>query len=116
MAKLVKKQNGGAIDASGWTSRPAWKGIVFFEGAAGSGITGHVDLWAGTQGIHGTYSDWGGVIWFWKLGSSPNELLLGNWVSKDSQHRWSLSFAEGACLWTERNSAGKTLSRSVYPS
>ncbi len=88
MARVTRAQNGGAIDASTWANRPSWKGIVFFEGGLGLtetyekaardvrapsdfakvfAVTGHIDLWDGTKGVHATYSD-ATTIWFWRLG------------------------------------------------
>ncbi|TAI67131.1 hypothetical protein [Bradyrhizobium sp. Leo170] len=88
MARVTRAQNGGKIDASTWANRPSWKGIVFFEGglaltsiyekaARAEGapsdfakvftVTGHIDLWDGTKGVHATYAD-ATTIWFWQLG------------------------------------------------
>ena len=70
LARICRKQNGGTIDTSTWAKRPSWKGIVFFEGGpslSGPGITGHIDLWDGSKGVHATYSD-ADVVWFFKLG------------------------------------------------
>lgn len=88
MARTIKKQNSERIDASGWANRPAWKGIVYFEGGLSlSAIseklaqenmlvneysipflaTGHIDLWDGTKGVHAQYPD-ADIIWFWRLG------------------------------------------------
>jgi hypothetical protein len=116
MARLTRVQNNGALDASGWANRPSWKGIVFFEEPnPGNSLTGHIDLWDGSHGVHGEYSAWGGVIWFWRLATSPNDLLVGPWQSTDAQKRWDLRFADGACRWMERNTSGSTLIRNVYP-
>jgi len=67
LARICKEQNGGRIDASGWANRPAWKGIVYFEGNFSPDVSGHIDLWDGKQGVHGTYPD-AKLVWFWKLG------------------------------------------------
>lgn len=67
MARICRAKNGGAIDASGWVNRPAWNGIVFFEGNLGN-VTGHIDLWDGTQGVHGNYPQ-ATTVWFWRMGA-----------------------------------------------
>lgn len=88
MARVTRAQNNGNIDASTWADRPSWKGIVFFEGglsltsiyekaaraehapsdfAKAFAVTGHIDLWDGTKGVHATYAD-ATTIWFWRLG------------------------------------------------
>jgi hypothetical protein len=87
MARVVKAQNGGRIDASGWANRPSWKGIVYFEGglslqslyadaenteiapadfASVFRATGHIDLWDGEKGVHAQYPN-SSVIWFFRL-------------------------------------------------
>lgn len=66
MARICNAQNGGRPDASGWSSRPSWKGIVYFEGNLGR-ATGHVDLWDGTKGVHNQFPA-ASTIWFWKMG------------------------------------------------
>jgi hypothetical protein len=67
MARVCRAQNAGQIDASTWAARPAWMGIVFFEGHMGN-VTGHIDLWNGTEGVHGNYPT-ASTIWFWRLGA-----------------------------------------------
>ncbi len=118
MARLARAQNNATVDASGWANRPPWKGIVFFEEPdPATSLTGHIDLWDGAsgKGVHGTYPTWGGVIWFWKLGTSPNDLMLGTWRSNDTPSRWTLGFSDGACNWVERNASGGTITRKVFP-
>lgn len=67
MARVVKAKNGGRIDVSGWTNRPAWRGIVYFEGGPDlSGATGHIDLWSGSDAVHKAYPS-ATTIWFWQL-------------------------------------------------
>ena len=91
-ARVVRAQNGGSVDVSGWKNRPTWKGIVYFEGGlslneiyeqltANTGkkssipvdfdtvftATGHIDLWNGTKAVHAEYPD-ATTIWFWRLG------------------------------------------------
>ncbi len=67
MARIVKSKNGGRIDRSGWANRPAWKGIVFFEGGPDlTGATGHIDLWDGSDAVHKSYPT-ASVVWFWQL-------------------------------------------------
>jgi len=71
MARVVRAQNGGAIDASGWQNRPTWNGIVFFEGGPDlTNVTGHIDLYKGAtqSAIHAEYPN-ASTVWFWKLGS-----------------------------------------------
>jgi len=65
MARICRKQNSGAIDASSWSNRPSWKGIVYFEGGE---VTQHIDFWDGASAVHTQYPS-ANVIWFWKLGS-----------------------------------------------
>ena len=65
MARICKKQNGGAIDASGWSQRPSWKGLVYFEGGE---VSQHIDLWDGTKAVHTQYPD-ADVVWFWRMGA-----------------------------------------------
>ncbi|WP_426715145.1 T6SS effector amidase Tae4 family protein, partial [Campylobacter coli] len=114
MARIVRSQNSDTIDASQWSNRPPWKGIVFFEESDPATIvTGHIDLWDGTKGVHGTYENWGRSIWFWRLGAYANDLLIGSWQSSDAGNRWHLRFADGACAWTERDASGASLVRSV---
>lgn len=82
MARIVRNQNDGKIDASEWKNRPSWKGIVFFEGGLSldraaakapddyqklEAATGHIDLWDGKGGVHAEYPN-ADVIWFWRLG------------------------------------------------
>lgn len=88
MARVTRAQNEGRIDASGWANRPAWKGIVYFEGglsltslydeaeraqfaprdfASVFRATGHIDLWDGKKGVHAQYPD-SSLIWFFQLG------------------------------------------------
>jgi Type VI secretion system (T6SS), amidase effector protein 4 len=67
MARIVKAKNGGRVDVVGWANRPRWQGIVYFEGGPDlSDATGHIDLWNGTAGVHGTYPS-AEVVWFWQL-------------------------------------------------
>jgi hypothetical protein len=65
MARIVRAKNNGAIDASGWANRPAWNGIVYFEGGFQQ-ATGHIDLWNGTAGVHANYPE-ATLVWFWRL-------------------------------------------------
>jgi hypothetical protein len=66
MARVLQRAL-GAPDASGWANRPNWKGFVYFEDAPEfTEASGHVDLWDGAAGVHGTY-DRAKVIWFWRL-------------------------------------------------
>jgi hypothetical protein len=73
MARICNVQNGGNPDISGWTKRPAWKGIVFFEGnllmdfASHIYATGHIDLWDGDKAVHSQYPE-ANLVWFWKMG------------------------------------------------
>lgn len=67
MARVVNAKNGGRPDVSGWSNRPAWKGIAYFEGNLGP-ATGHIDLWDGTQGVHAQYPS-ASTIWFWEMGA-----------------------------------------------
>lgn len=67
LARIVRAKNGGAIDASEWRNRPAWKGIVYFEGGPDfSRASGHIDLWNGTGAVHKAYPS-ASVVWFWRL-------------------------------------------------
>jgi len=67
MARICNVQNGGNPDASTWAHRPAWKGIVYFEGNLGQ-ATGHIDFWNGTDAVHASYPS-ATTIWFWQLGT-----------------------------------------------
>lgn len=67
LARICRAQNNGEIDASTWAARPSWKGIVFFEGNLGP-VTGHIDLWNGTDAVHTSYPH-AATVWFWKLGT-----------------------------------------------
>ena len=84
MARIVRAQNDGKIDISGWDNRPKWQGIVFFGGSLSLRrayeaalevdptfnqpfrATGHIDLWNGKKGVHAEYPD-AETVWFWKL-------------------------------------------------
>ncbi len=71
MARIVKNQNSGKIDHSGWDDRPAWNGIVFFAGGPSlGGATGHIDLYDGAakDALHASYPD-ATTVWFWQLGA-----------------------------------------------
>jgi hypothetical protein len=66
MARIVKKVVGGP-HAQGWSHRPNWKGIVYFEGGPSlQGATGHIDLWNGSNAVHREFPD-ANVIWFFRL-------------------------------------------------
>jgi Type VI secretion system (T6SS), amidase effector protein 4 len=65
MARVVRAALGGP-HASGWSRRPTWKGIVYFEdGPQLADVTGHIDLWDGTKAVHASYSS-ASVVWFFK--------------------------------------------------
>jgi hypothetical protein len=84
MARICDAQNGGAPDLSGWSKRPSWNGIVYFEGnlaleeekephpfsKLGLLVTGHVDLYDGAtrDAVHKSYPS-ATTVWFWKLGA-----------------------------------------------
>jgi hypothetical protein len=71
MARIVRAQNGGSIDHSGWADRPSWNGVVFFSGGPSlSGATGHIDLYDGSSksALHAQYAD-ATTVWFWQLGA-----------------------------------------------
>jgi hypothetical protein len=65
MARICNAQNGGTWDVSGWNNRPAWKGIVYFEGGT---VTNHIDFWDGDSAVHTQFPD-ANTVWFWKLGT-----------------------------------------------
>jgi hypothetical protein len=66
MARVIKKARGGP-QAQGWSNRPDWKGVVYFEDGPSLGrATGHIDLWDGSNAVHREFPD-ARVIWFFEL-------------------------------------------------
>ncbi len=66
MARVTREALGPPL-VRGWSQKPQWQGVVYFEGGPSlSGATGHIDLWDGSQGVHAQYPD-ARTVWFFRL-------------------------------------------------